>query len=69
MNNTISSNAGNDTLVGGKGNDYLDGGDGIDTVDFTYVTSGTGVNANLTLNVAFDIFVDTEKQIGSDQIF
>ena len=69
LNNTISSNAGNDTLAGGKGNDYLDGGAGKDTVDYSYVTSGIGLNINLALNTASDIAIDTEKQIGNDQVF
>ena len=69
VNNTILSGAGNDTLSGGKGNDYLDGGNDNDTVDYTYVTSGTGVNVNLTLNTASDMFIDTDKQVGNDQIF
>ena len=69
LNNTLFSQAGNDILVGGKGNDYLDGGTGKDTVDYSYVTSGIGLNINLALNTASDIAIDTEKQIGNDQVF
>ena len=69
LNNTIFAEAGNDTIVGGKGDDYLDGGVGNDTVDYTYVTSGVGVNINLSLNTAFDMYLDIEKQVGNDQVF
>ncbi len=69
VDNIIISGSGNDILSGGKGDDYIDGGYDTDTIDYRYVTSGTGVSVNLTLNSASDMFVDTFKQVGNDQLY
>lgn len=44
---TLIGSSGDDTFVGGGGDDVIDGGGGINKVDYSFVSTSTGIVANM----------------------
>ena len=49
--NTLLGGSGNDLLIGKENNNELDGQSGIDTADYSDITSGVGIRANMNSGV------------------
>ena len=64
--NRLAGGPGDDVIVTGKGGDVIDGGAGTDTV--SYIDSNGTVLVNLTLQLGFDNYADSDTYISVENV-